>query len=89
MNGVTYEKDDCPCLSCVYLLQATRLNEKPNGEYSLNINCGITGCPKGFQSLRKQNNDQGIRSRISDCIKMLNRCIDLKSKDKGGEPFEK
>lgn len=84
MNGVTYEKGDCPCLSCVYLLHATRINEKPNGQYSLKINCGITGCPRGFKNLRKQNNNQGIRSRISDCIKMLNRCIDLKSKDKGG-----
>lgn len=84
MNGFTYEKNDCPCLSCVYLLQATRKNEKPNGEYSLKINCGITGCPKGFQSLREQNKNQGVLRRISDCIKMLNRCIDLKSKDKGG-----
>ena len=84
MNGVTYYDDSCPCFSCVYLLQATRINEKPNGEYSLKINCGITGCPRVFKFLRKQNNNQGIRSRISDCIKMLNRCIDLKSKDKGG-----
>lgn len=83
MVEVKVEKDHCPCLSCMYLVQVTKINEEINGNYDLRINCAISGCPHGVS----QKNTNSISSKkseahrkISDCIKMLERCIELKSK---------
>ena len=84
MNGVTYEKNDCPCLSCIYLMQTARVNEKPNGEYSLKIYCSIAGCPKGFSSKSPISSKKSeTHRRIGKCIKMLKKCIELKEKSSG------
>ena len=80
MIGVKYEKKDCPCLSCMYLIQATKINEELDGSYDLKINCSITGCPKGFFKKNATHQSSEAFLKISNCIEMLKRCIELKSK---------
>lgn len=80
------EKNYCICLSCMYLIQATKTNEDANGSYDLKIYCGIKGCPKGYyEKITKQHVSEAFK-KISHCIDILRRCIDLKSK--GGESSE-
>lgn len=87
MVGITFEKSGCPCLSCIYLLQVTRMNKKSNGDCDLRVYCSISGCPKGVT--RQRENYADIKQfetycRITDCIEMLKRCIENKSKGRAG-----
>lgn len=89
MAGIKYEMDDCPCLKCMYLIQAIRLNEEPDGKCDLRIHCGISGCPNGFmQNAKNLSNEECIKARnkIFNCIEMLKRCIEQKSN--GSDVFE-
>ncbi len=50
MLRIQSKNNVCPCLRCMYLVQAARINEKPDGSHDLRIYCGISGCPAGFVS---------------------------------------
>lgn len=85
--GIKFEENSYPCLRCIYLIQATRINEESSGEYDLHVNCAISGCPKGES--QKKNNCINIKKteayiKISNCIEMLKRCLELKSKGRDG-----
>ena len=82
MAGIKYEMDNCPCLKCMYLIQATNMNEEPDGKCDLRIHCGISGCPNGVMQNAKKSSIaeySDARKKISDCIEMLKRCIEQKS----------
>lgn len=84
MGGVKFEENDCPCLNCMYLVQVTKRNEETNGNCDLRIHCAIFGCPEGV-SPKKNNStnskESEVQKKIYDCIEMLKRCIELKSKE--------
>ena len=82
MIRVQLDNNDCPCLRCMYLVQVTRINEKPDGSHDLRINCGISGCPEGVaikdrRTVKFENSH--VHRKIFDCIEMLERCIRQKS----------
>ena len=83
MSGIMFEKDDCPCLKCIYLMQATRMNESANGDCDMQIHCAISGCPKGVNiksGCLPNTKQMETYRKLSGCIEMLKRCIELKSK---------
>jgi hypothetical protein len=83
MAGIKLENNDCPCLRCMYLIQVTRINEESNGNCDLLIHCSIPGCPEGVTQKRKSTLDtkqSEAYRKISSCIEMLKRCIELKNK---------
>lgn len=79
MGGINFEENDCPCLRCLYLTQATKVNEENDGSYNLKINCSIAGCPEGFVKKKAPAKSSEAIVKLSNCIEMLKRCIDLKS----------
>jgi hypothetical protein len=83
MNGIKFENNDYPCLRCMYLTQVIKVNEDSEGNSDLRVYCSIAGCPEGVIQkgiiLKTPQQTEAYR-KISNCIEMLKRCIELKSK---------
>lgn len=87
MNGIKFESNDYPCLRCMYLTQVIKVNEDSEGNSDLRVYCSIAGCAEGVIQkgiIFKTPQQTKAYRKISNCIEMLKRCIELKSKGSAG-----
>lgn len=47
IGGITFEKTECKCTSCEFVIAIERRNEQENGAYDLKIWCQLASCPDG------------------------------------------
>lgn len=83
MNDINAAGSHCRCISCNYLLCAIKKNEDAAGNYDLKIHCQLARCPEN-EEIKQSNKyavDKEAYKRINECVQMLRRCIQLKSKD--------